>query len=75
MAWLLYTRRGCHLCEEAEDLLAVWRVKVELVDVDSDAAALAAYGARVPVLVRDGTVALEGRFDERAVATLVRDRD
>ncbi|MBM4011323.1 MAG: glutaredoxin family protein [Planctomycetes bacterium] len=75
MAWLLYTRRGCHLCEEAEDLLAVWRVKVELVDVDSDAAALAAYGARVPVLVRDGTVVLEGRFDERAVATLVRDRD
>lgn len=74
MRWLLYTRRGCHLCEQAEDLLASWRVPVELVDVDADAPALAAYGTRVPVLVRDEVVVMEGRFDERELATLLRGR-
>jgi len=44
---LLYTRRGCHLCE---------------------AAALARYDLRVPVLEIDGRVVLEGRFDERSLA-------
>jgi len=71
MALLLYSRRGCHLCEEAEDLLAAWRCAVEVIDVDADAAAAAAYGDRVPVLVRDGAVVLEGRFDDAGIAGLL----
>ncbi|MFM8413619.1 MAG: glutaredoxin family protein [Planctomycetota bacterium] len=64
----LYTRRGCHLCELAEDLVALWPADVRLVDVDGDAAALSRYDLRVPVLEIDGRVVLEGRFDERALA-------
>lgn len=64
----LYTRRGCHLCEVAEDMLGVLRADVRLVDVDGDAAALARYDLRVPVLEIDGRVVLEGRFDERSLA-------
>lgn len=75
MAWLLYTRRGCHLCEAAEDMLATWHAAVEIADVDADAATAAAFGSRVPVLLRDGVVVLEGRFDERAVAELFTGRD
>lgn len=64
----LYTRRGCHLCEVAEDMLAALGADVRLVDVDGDAAALARYDLRVPVLEIDGRVVLEGRFDERSLA-------
>lgn len=68
MAILLYTRRGCHLCAAAEDMLAGRPADVRLIDIDRDAAALARYDLRVPVLEIDGCVALEGRFDERALA-------
>jgi glutaredoxin len=74
MAILLYTRRGCHLCEEAEDMLAGLGVAAALVDVDHDAEALARYGLRVPVLEIDRSVVLEGRFEERRLAALVADR-
>ena len=74
MAILLYTRRGCHLCEEAEDLLAGLGVAAALVDVDHDTAALARYNLRVPVLEIDGSVVLEGRFEARRLAALVADR-
>lgn len=71
MALLLYSRRGCHLCETAEDLLAAWRCAVEVIDVDADAVAAATYGHRVPVLVRDGAVVMEGRFDDAGIARLL----
>lgn len=69
MVFLLYTRRGCHLCEEAEDLLAAHAPAggVELVDVDTEPALQQRYGNRVPVLTADGAVVLEGRFDEQAL--------
>jgi glutaredoxin len=74
MPILLYTRRGCHLCEQAEDLLATLGVAAALVDVDRDAEALARYGLRVPVLEIDGRVVLEGRFEERRLAAVLADR-
>ena len=73
MGLVLYTRRGCHLCEEAEDLLATWRCRVDVIDVDADAATAAAYGDRVPVLLRDGSVVMEGRFDEPRLTRLLGD--
>ena len=66
MAFLLYTRRGCHLCELSEDLLAVHApaAAAEIVDIDADPALRRLYGHRVPVLASDGVVVLEGRFHE-----------
>ena len=71
MQILLYTRRGCHLCEQAEDMLAVLGVAAELVDVDRDAEALARYDVRVPVLEIDGVAVLEGGFEERRLTALL----
>ena len=73
MAWVLYSRRGCHLCEAAEDLLEMLRPGVTLVDVDVDAdpATRDRYGLRVPVLEIDGMPMVEGRFDETEIARLV----
>jgi glutaredoxin len=74
MPILLYTRRGCHLCDEAEDMLAAHDVPAARVDVDGEPAAAARYGLRVPVLEIDGEAVLEGRFEERRLAALLADR-
>lgn len=73
MQILLYTRHGCHLCEQAEDMLAVLGVAAVRVDVDAEPEAAARYGLRVPVLEVDGAAVLEGRFQERQLAALLAD--
>ena len=54
----LYTRAGCHLCEEAERVLrreqATAGFGLELVDVDRDPELARRYGVRVPVVAVDG---------------------
>jgi hypothetical protein len=53
----VYSRPGCHLCEEfVEELIPLCRGRVRLVvaDVDRDASLRAAYGQRIPVLCADG---------------------
>ena len=71
MEILLYTRRGCHLCEEAEDIVAALEPRARLVEVGGDERLERAWGTRVPVLVIDGRVAAEGRFDEAAVTAVL----
>ncbi len=72
MPVLLFTRRGCHLCERAEDMLLFRGVQARLVDVDEDPTARERYGLRVPVLEVDGAVVLEGRFEDRSLDAVVR---
>jgi glutaredoxin len=73
MQILLYTRRGCHLCEQAEDMLTALGVVATLVDVDAEPEAASRYGLRVPVLEVDGAAVLEGRFQEPQLAALLAD--
>ncbi len=70
VTWVLYSRRGCHLCEAAEDIVVAHRSDVVVIDVDRDAQARARFDLRVPVLEIDGAVAIEGRFDEATIARL-----
>jgi glutaredoxin len=55
MQLILYVRRDCHLCVDMHrDLLALaprLPIRVDLVDIDSDADLAARYGHKVPVLV------------------------
>jgi len=73
MVLLLYTRRGCHLCEAAEDMLGAHTRAgtVEIIDVDGESDLQSRYGSRVPVLVADGMVVMEGRFHEPELARLL----
>lgn len=64
---VLFTRRGCHLCERVEDLLACHSPEAVIVDVDATPEDTARYGLRVPVLQIDGVAVLEGRIDEAAL--------
>jgi len=62
MGYVLITRKGCHLCEEAEALLAAQGIACTFQDVDADENLKKLYTFRVPVLLREGRVLLEGKF-------------
>lgn len=65
---VLYGRPGCHLCDDARDI--VRRVQADLpfrlqeVDIESDDALHKAYLERIPVLVLDGEELYEFFVDE-----------
>jgi glutaredoxin len=64
---LIYTRRGCHLCEEAckdlERQQTRYRYTLEIRDVDTDPALAAAHGEWVPVVLVNGKVRFRGRVN------------
>ncbi len=66
---LLYSRRGCHLCEEALDAIvalhsAGFRFELREVDIESDEALLRTHLERIPVVEVDGEVVSELLLDE-----------
>ena len=56
MTITLYTTLGCHLCDQARELLMMVNpdLQIEFVDVAEDDALIARYGERIPVLSREG---------------------
>ncbi|MBM7334143.1 MAG: glutaredoxin family protein [Alcanivorax sp.] len=50
----LYTTLGCHLCEQAEELVRTVRpdARLHAVDIAEDDTLIAEYGERIPVLRR-----------------------
>ena len=66
----LVTREGCHLCEEALELLRRGGVDVTLRDVDADPELFRRYDFRVPVVLLDGAVVAEGRIDSNTLKRL-----
>jgi glutaredoxin len=63
----LYTRTGCHLCEEAkaliEPILREFGVALREVDIDEDAALQQRYGTDIPVIFIGGRKAAKHRVD------------
>jgi glutaredoxin len=72
----LYSRPGCHLCEEMRDVaLPVARetgASFEEVDVDADPVLAAAYDLEVPVLCIDGEKAFSIRVTPAALRARLR---
>ena len=68
---VIYTRQGCHLCEDAEDLLRRHGLSPRLVDVDADPGLRKQYDHCVPVVVIDGKERFRGRVDERLLRRLL----
>lgn len=72
----LYTRAGCHLCDEllaeAAPILARFDASVDPVDVDADAELARRYGLAVPVLTLDGREVCRHRLDARALEAALR---
>lgn len=61
---ILYTRRGCHLCDDAREVLERHGYSVEPVDIDADPELLARYNHEVPVVWIDGQERFRGRVNE-----------
>ena len=60
----LYTRTGCHLCDDAYALLVRHGLAPMLVDIDSDPALRERYYECVPVVEIDGRERFRGRVNE-----------
>jgi glutaredoxin len=62
----LYTRAGCHLCDEAKKVLDAARTRVEfdleVVDIDANADLRRLYDVEVPVIAIDGVKAFKYRL-------------
>ena len=75
---LLFTTLGCHLCEEAERMLATvacsqsFTLAVDAIDIADDEALVEKYGTLIPVLkrARDGEE-LGWPFDEELLARFI----
>jgi glutaredoxin len=71
----LYSRPGCHLCDDARAVLQAQRARtpfdLEEVSIESSDRLLADYGLRIPVVVVDGREEFEVTVDAAAFADLV----
>ena len=65
-----YTRAGCHLCEDAREVVERVRADVPFelvfVDLDADAGAREKYWDKIPVVEVDGRMHAKYRVDEAA---------
>lgn len=68
----LYTRDGCHLCEEAHELLAEYGLRPHLVDIDQDPELRARYTNCVPVVEIEGVERFRGRVNRLLLERLLR---
>lgn len=52
---LLFTRDGCHLCEQVEHMLQLAGIAWRAVDIECDPGLEQRYGLRIPVLRHPGS--------------------
>jgi len=64
MKVVLYSRLGCHLCQQAEEMLLFHCPTALVIDIDQSADLQRAYGLRVPMLLLAGKIVMEGKFRE-----------
>jgi glutaredoxin len=68
---VLYTRQGCHLCDEARAVLERHGLRPRLVDIDADPVLLERYNECVPVVEIDGRERFRGRVNEVLLRRLI----
>lgn len=73
-AVVLYTRAGCHLCDEAHDLLMQHGLRPKLVDIDADPSLVERFGQCVPVVEIDGKIRFRGRVSPVLLRRLIERR-
>ena len=73
---VLYSRPGCHLCDDARAVLRQVRATLPFdlreVDIETSDALLGEYGLRIPVVVIDGEEAFEYEVDAAELESMLR---
>jgi glutaredoxin len=64
LSLVLYGRAGCHLCDDARDVLLRVGHAFEEVDIEADDRLLARYLERIPVVALDGEELYDFFVDE-----------
>lgn len=76
MVVTLYSRPGCHLCDEARAVVLAERDRSDFefveVDIESSEPLVRDYGLRIPVVAIDGDEMFEYAIDPGAFAALLR---
>lgn len=67
----LYTRPGCHLCEDAEKLLRLHGLSPELINIDTDPDLTNRYNLTIPVVEIDGKERFRGVVNEMLLKRLL----
>jgi glutaredoxin len=69
---IFYTKTGCHLCEEARDMLediaALTSYELTEIDIRSNPTIFEKYRYRIPVIVINNETLIEGRIEFRDLA-------
>ncbi|RMG59153.1 MAG: glutaredoxin family protein [Gammaproteobacteria bacterium] len=74
----LFSRRGCHLCEDFERALQAWLevhapgLALEVIDIDGDEDLRKRYNADVPLLMLGDRLVLQYFFESDRMAQVVR---
>lgn len=68
---VLYTRTGCHLCDDARRVLGEHELAPTEVDIDDDPELRVAFDDCVPVVEIDGKVRFRGRVDPRLLRRIL----
>jgi glutaredoxin len=75
---ILYSRPGCHLCDEMKALVARVATRVPLdiqeIDISTDPALEARYGGEIPVLFVNGAKAAKYRVTEEQLRRILTGR-
>lgn len=71
---VLYTRRGCHLCDDAKALLVRHGLDPKEVDIDADPTLVERYGLSVPVVEIAGRERFRGRVDPLLLRRILSER-
>jgi glutaredoxin len=72
----LYTKHGCHLCDDVrstlDELQADHLFAVEEIDITTNAELFARYRFDIPVLLKDGLEVARGRITDRELLEILR---
>lgn len=75
IAITIYSRPGCHLCEQMKEVVErVGRsvaIALQEIDISSDPALAVSYGADIPVLVVEGRKAAKYRVTEEELQRIL----
>jgi thiol-disulfide isomerase/thioredoxin len=80
IALTIYSRPGCHLCDEMKAVVrraaasVDAHITIEDIDISTDPDLEARYGLEIPVLLVNGKKAAKYRVSEQELARMLRDR-
>jgi hypothetical protein len=73
----MYSRPGCHLCDDAKAVIEpfsrTYPLELTVTDVDSNPALREAYGTEIPIILINGTEVFRHRIDPDALERKLRE--